>query len=421
MVSDKEYERGPESNGDSVDESLTEGPVEELSATAEELPPEPIKLGFKEIVEKELGLIKVCDYIASNPFDLIFQTKLIEKYSKEIIHPLIGGEEAPEECDGGRLFLREEYEQLNIAEKMQSIITTGESVARQNGIKAHVQKTMSRWSLVIYALAMVSYFGLMTLFPEANSTFILIPVFLIMCMGPQFLRSFFTKRWEKFKLAHTKTVLEQERTNIQDLKTFIQDLINDTRERLLDNKVTLDKIQFVLVSNDYENVQFIRSQGGTRGQPLSSVYQFSYPEGMGPSNVQSNYGKSGIPEDDNDSFVLLKNATFDDDGTLSEYLAEYPSKNDFQLPEALLGVSKFTSVDDPRVVIPSFQSNSRILCECGEPIKFTEMKSCSSALHNNFEFYLVIGEKCKCGLNPFVLFNSPGNAQVPDGLKPIFE
>ncbi len=425
MVSDKEHEYNPESQENSGDDAQTELPSEELAPTAEELPPEPVKLGFKEIVEKELGLIKVIDYAASNPFDLIFQKKLLDKYSNELIHPLIGSDEPPEECDGGRLFLREEFEQMKIGEKMQSIISTGEAVARENGIKAHVQKQMNRWNMIIMALAMVSYFGINWLFTtldvDVNQTLTMVPMLLLMCVAPQLMRKFFTKKWEVFKTAHTRTVIEQESANINDLKIFVQDLINDTRERLLDNKVALEKIQFMLLSNDYKNVQFVRSQGGTRGVPLSSVYQFEFPEGMGPVGPQANYGKSGIPEDDNDSFVLLRNATFDDEGSLSEFTAEYPSKDDFQLPEALLGASKFSSVEDPRVVIPSFQNNTRILCECGEPIKFSEMKSCTSALHNNFEFYLVIGEKCKCGLNPFVLFNSPGNEKIPDGLRPVFE
>jgi hypothetical protein len=141
---------------------------------------------------------------------------------------------------------------------------------------------------------------------------------------------------------------------------------------------------------------------------------------MGQSGT---YGKSGIPEDDdNDQFIVLKNAVFDDEGLLTEFNQALLPKDQEPFVEALLGGTKFNDIENPEYVIQNFKENEDIKCDCGEPVKFQDFKSCESILHEHFEYYLIIGEKCtKCKKNPFIIFNSPGNKEVPSGLKQLFE
>jgi len=257
--------------------------------------------------------------------------------------------------------------------------------------------------------------------PEA-STYVMIPMFLVICLLPNFLRTFMQKRWQKFKDEHNQEIIDMKQETIDDIKIFIQDLIDDTKDRLISNKISVQGIQFLLYSKDYNNLVFVRQQESKLGVSQYLVH-FADPEGMYQGNVSSTYGKSGIPEDDaNDQFIILKNAEFDDEGLLKEYNQALLPKDDDAFVEALLGGSKFHDVDNPEYVIPNFEENDDVKCDCGEPVKFQDFKSCESILHEHFEYYLIIGEKCtKCKKNPFIIFNSPGNKEVPSGLKQLFE
>lgn len=276
---------------------------------------------------------------------------------------------------------------------------------------------------------MLSMFVLMGIFPEAG-TYIMLPVMFGVCLLPQFLRTSFMKKWAVFKEETQGRVIEAQKTNIADLKSFVQSLLNDIRERLIANRVPLQAVQFVLFSKDYENLQFIADQS-VRGMK-NYVVQFTYPPGMQPFEMPAGRGMGplggapqsqgqGVPEDDeNDRFIILKKAVFDLDGVLTEYQVTFPEKAQTEKVEDLLNTAEFQPVNNPRAVIPSFKSNNKIKCECGEPLELAEMKSVVTE-SPKFEAYFVIGKKCKCGRNPFVLFNSPGNKEIPSDLKPLFE
>ncbi|MHA1561571.1 MAG: hypothetical protein ACTSPA_05545 [Promethearchaeota archaeon] len=147
MVSDNIPTEQPEDSNDKPENESDET----LEVKKEEVPPE--KLEFKDILDKEIGLIKILDYINNSVFDLIYQKKLMDKYRTEIIRPLIGeiGQES-EYLDGGRLFLQEEYEKLDIENKCDEMIQSAEELAAENGVKRHVQKSIGIISMVIMAV-----------------------------------------------------------------------------------------------------------------------------------------------------------------------------------------------------------------------------------------------------------------------------
>ena len=417
MVSDNTPNEQPE---DSNDKPETESDELLEKKKEEDVPPQ--KLEFKDILDKEIGLIKILDYINNSVFDLIYQKKLMDKYRNEIIKPLIGeiGQES-EYLDGGRLFLQEEYEKLDIEKKCDEMILSAEELAAENGVKRHVQKNIGIISMVIMAVSMGIFIGASSIWPEYQ-TYVMIPMFLIMCILPNFLRSLMMKKWQKFKDEHNQELIDMKQETVGDIKIFIQDIIDDTQDRLLTNKVSVQGIQFLLYSKDYNNLVFVRQQKSKMGESQFLVH-FADPEGIGKDNVSSTYGKSGIPEDDeNDQFIILKNAVFDDDGLLKEYNQVLLPKDEDAFVEALLGGTKFHDIDNPEYVISNFEENDDIKCDCGEPVKFQDFKSCESILHEKFEYYLIIGQKCKkCGNNPFIIFNSPGNKEIPSGLKKLFE
>ena len=416
MVSDNTPNEQPEDSNNNPENRSDEL----LEEKKEEFPPE--KLEFKEILDKEIGLIKILDYLNNSVIDLIYQKKLMDKYRKEIIRTLIGEiSQESEYLDGDRLFLQEEYEKLDIEKKCDEMIQSAEELAAENGVKRHVQKTIGIISMAVMAFSMVIFVAVSTWAPEA-STYVMIPMFLVICLLPNFLRTYMMKNWQKFKDEHNQELVDMKQETIDDIKIFIQDIIDDTQDRLLTNKISVQGIQFLLYSKDYNNIVFVRQQESKLGESQFLVH-FADPEGIGKSNVSSTYGKSGIPEDDaNDQFIVLKNAVFDEEGLLKENNPTFLPKDRYNFVEALLGGTKFHDIDNPEYVISNFKENEDVKCECGEPIKFQDFKSCESILHEQFEYYLIIGQKCKeCGNNPFIIFNSPGNKEIPSGLKQLFE
>ena len=248
------------------------------------------------------------------------------------------------------------------------------------------------------------------------------PVMIGVCVLPQLISKLFKKNWEKFKDTYQSEVLSMETDNRENLKIFIQDILNDTRDRLLTGNIPLEKFQFVLFADDYANVRFLRTQQTTKGQAPDAVYQFEYPEGMVPRGSPAKYGRSEIPEDEaNDEFIVLRDAQFNEEGEIQEFSVHYLTPEDEDLVEALLNASKIESVVTPEAMMPSFYNNDRIECSCHSLVKLKDLKTCTSRLHANFEFYLAVGEKCTCKKNPFVMFNSPGNEKIPEGLHPIFK
>jgi hypothetical protein len=190
----------------------------------------------------------------------------------------------------------------------------------------------------------------------------------------------------------------------------------------------LQAVRVVLLSQEYENLTFINTQKGRSS--LNYVMEFKYDPGMEPYPVPGAPNAKGITTTIpklpagkiEDTFVLLKKTHFNDEGTLTNYEIYFPPHELYPNIENLLNNTEFNPVDGPQDIIPSFTNNTQIFCDCGESIKFVEMKYCISKdpKFPGFEFYLAIGQKCGCGKTPYVLFPSPGNKDIPADLKDLF-
>jgi hypothetical protein len=125
-------------------------------------------------------------------------------------------------------------------------------------------------------------------------------------------------------------------------------------------------------------------------------------------------------DDENDQFIVLKNAKFNDDGQLLEFSQSVLTPTDTTKVESILAQCKFSPVDQPDEIVKDFANYDKIRCSCTEPIKLKEIKYCTTNETPALEFYLIIGEKCKCVKNPFVIFISPGIKDIPEKYKPLF-
>ena len=59
---------------------------------------------FRQILEKELGVMKVIDYIAEESYDLAFQKNVFDMYENQLFNPLLGDNIPSESLDGGSPF-----------------------------------------------------------------------------------------------------------------------------------------------------------------------------------------------------------------------------------------------------------------------------------------------------------------------------
>jgi hypothetical protein len=405
-----------------TEDNLSDAEKEEIpfDADVSDKPAQPKVLTGKDILEKNIGIVKYHDYLINNSLNFAFQRKLLKTYRTQLVEPIVGSVDAPpQNADKGRLFLRDEYFDLKIEEETDKIIEMTEDIARKNGIRTSMRKLLSIVQMIFYIISIGAYFILASIDP-GNRTYYLIGSFAIICAGPYLVRKVLQGRWDRFQKEHGPEIMKSLEPEIDNVKRFIQDVLDDTRDRLLNQSIPLDRFQFVLLSESYQNLKFVRSQAGAGDSLPKSVFQFEYPPGMQPVANKS-YGASGIIEDDtHDEFLLLQNPEFSDDGEIVNFHIEIANTKQESLIENLLNVSKFQTVTQPELVMPNFDSPANIACSCGDPIHFDSMKTCVSPLHSNFEFYLIIGHKCGCGKKPYILVNSPGNESVPEGLKPIF-
>ena len=83
-----------------------------------------------------------------------------------------------------------------------------------------------------------------------------------------------------FKEENKNSFYSENREEIMILKTFTGEVLNNIRSGLLDMKVPLQLIKFVLHSRDYENLNLI-NQRNVRGTS-QYFFSFEYPEGMEP-------------------------------------------------------------------------------------------------------------------------------------------
>ena len=88
------------------------------------------------------------------------------------------------------------------------------------------------------------------------------------------------KKWNVFKEKNKTILREKNNDDMENLHTFIQEIIDDVRDRLLANKLPLQLVNFVLFSKQYHNVKLVREQNinGT----ITCIYELEYPEGVTP-------------------------------------------------------------------------------------------------------------------------------------------
>jgi hypothetical protein len=242
-------------------------------------------------------------------------------------------------------------------------------------------------------------------------------------MLPQLIKSSVVKKWYAFKDQNKNEIYAENREDILILKNFTSELLDNIRSRLLELKVPLQLIKFMLYSRDYVNLTLL-NQKNIRGT-MQYVYTFDYPPGVEPIPVPQQlqqYQQALVPggkktEKMEVNFIVLTNMQ-GTDGIIESFVPTLKDKLAEKINE-MLNNSEFIKVsDDLNKIIPNYSEQMGIYCVCGEFAGISNIQICN--WKNQFKFYLFEGEMCKCGEKIYALSLMDENAEIPEELREIF-
>ncbi len=364
-------------------------------------------------IEDKLFISRFLDYFVEETLDFIHRDRSIEQYMKRLTDTVSKLEMGNEEDK----LLKINYEDKKVFELVQKLKVRAEELALSKGIKTSVDKRLRRLSLIITAPLLVAIIGLM--FIENLDILFLFPLLCIFCMLPQLLRSSVLKKWMRFKEENKNEVYTQNREDIMVLKSFVNDILNNIRTKLIELNVPLELIKFGLYSRDYENLQLI-NQRMMRG--VSQFYfVFEYPEGMEPFPIPESlqqYQQPLFPEKKYEKNFIVLTEMKGKDGIIQTFVPSLKDKLAKQINQ-MLNDSEFSeSPLNFKEIIPDYSKEMGIYCVCGELANITNVQICN--WKNQFKYYLFQGKQCKCGESIYAVSVMDEQAEIPEELKEIF-
>ncbi len=363
-------------------------------------------------VEDKLFITRFLDYFADEPLDFIFKEKNVSKYIDKLNETISKLEQGNEEDK----LLSMNYQEKNVVNLIRDIINRTENIAIERGFKTSADKRLRRLSLytTIPMLAIVAVLA----FIPGISYYVLFPVLCVFCMLPQLLRGSVLRKWTRFKEENRTEVYTQNREDVMVLKSFVGDVLNNIRTKLLELKVPLQLIKFVLHSSGYENLELI-NQKTYRGL-TQYYYTFAYPPGMDPLPLPENLRNldtSKVSETPEKNFIVLTELKAEN-GIITSFV---PSLRDKLADDinSMLNESEFENVQlDFTKIIPDYGKDLSIYCKCGEISEIVNVQECT--WKNKFKYYLFEGVRCNCGEKVYAISLMDSNAEVPEQLQPIF-
>jgi len=371
-------------------------------------------------IEKKLFIARFLDYFSEETLDFIYKDRSIEQYRQEIETFL---EKLTQEGTEEDKLLKKNFDDKQIIEVIYQLKKKAEDLALKNGIKEAIDKRLRKLSLITTIPMFILMMVLAVFFISTITDFIwiFIPLLCVFCMVPQLLRGGILKKWHLFKDENRTSFYTDNRSDIMILKNYTGEVLDNIRSKLLDMKVPLQLIKFVLHSRDYENLNLI-NQREVRGV-AQYFFSFEYPEGMEPfpipeillQNTQE-LPSEIKPKKLEKNFIILTELK-GKNGILTGYLPRIASSNAAKIND-MLNNSEFAKAPKSiSEIIPDFKNNP-IYCLCGELANFSKIHICN--WKNQFKFYLFEGEKCNCGEEIFVLSLMDEEDEIPSELRENF-
>ncbi|MFX0004930.1 MAG: hypothetical protein ACFE9C_05860 [Candidatus Hodarchaeota archaeon] len=375
-------------------------------------------LGLKENdikdIEKKLFIVRFLDFFSEETLQFIFKDNTLNQYIKEIttfLETLSGQREED-------LLLKQTFESREILDIINKLKVKAEELAISKGVKTSVEKRLRKMSLL---LMIPMFIPVIIAFIWPELTYFVLPVLCVFCMAPQLIRNSVVKKWFAFKDEYKNQIYSDYRGDIMILKNYASELLENIRIRLLELRVPLQLIKFVLHSRDYENLNLI-NQRNIRGA-MQYVYTFEYPSGVEPIPVPQElqqYQEPVIPgkkEKMEKNFIVLTNIK-GHDGIINYFEPTLRDKYAEKINDMLNTCEFEKAPDDFATIIPNYSPNMAIYCVCGEVAEIKSIQTCN--WKNEFKFYLFEAKKCKCGDKVYALSLMDESAIIPDELKDIF-
>ena len=379
---------------------------------------EALGLGPTDIqdIEKKLFIVRFMDYFSEETLDFIFKDNTLNQYIKQVTTHI---DDFGTRSEEDRL-LKQSFESKGIIDIIRKLKGKAEELAVSKGVKGSMDKRLRRLTLYI-TLPMFIPVVISFIFPDL--TYFLLPILCIFCMAPQLIRGSIVKKWFQFKEQNKLEIYTENREDIMILKSFAGESLDNIRSRLLELKVPLQLIKFMLHSRDYENLRLLNHKN-IRGT-MQYFYTFEYPPGVDPFPIPQQlqqYQEPIFPEKKKaakmeKNFIVLTEMK-GKDGIINFFVPTLKDKLADKINEMLNDSTFSKAPNDFNEIIPNYSETMAIYCVCGEVTEISNIQICN--WKNEFKFYLFEGRECRCGEQVYALSLMDESAEIPEELKEIF-
>jgi hypothetical protein len=368
-------------------------------------------LGLKpediQSVEKKLFIAKFLDYFKEDHFDFVYKDSSIDFYKREIYDFFDSVEKEEDKL------LKKKFQDKQIMDIILKLKKKAEEIALAKGnIKKPVDKRLRNLRLIIT----LPMFGVLIILMFFVPIWYVIPLLCLFCVVPQLIQAQILRKWYSFKEENRNDFFTQNRDDIMVLKDFAGDLLENIRLSLLDMKIPLQIIKFLLHSRDYENMTLL-SQSTSRGTN-QYVFSYDYPPGMEPFPIPEELlppqPPKTVPET---NFIVLSELKVEN-GKIKSYVPVLKSMLSDKI-NSVLNECEFTAApEDFKTLVPNYSENMAIYCLCGEIAEIAIVRICN--WKNQFKFYLFESRECQCGEKIYALSKMDDKDKVPTELEDIF-
>ena len=367
-------------------------------------------------VEEKLFIARFLDYFSEETLDFIFKDKSVDKYLEKLSSKIetLGTNEDDK-------LLKIKFEERKIDNLVRQVKARSEDAATLKGFKTSADKRLRKMSMMV-TIPLLVVITVLAFIPAIDYTF-MFPILCVFCMLPQFLKGSVMRKWAKFKEENRNDIYTENRDDIAVLKSYVQEVLSNIRNKLLEIKVPLQLIKFVLHSADYENLDLI-NQKAFKGL-TQYYYTFAYPPGMDPIPIPENLKqldqpispKTQMPEEAEQNFIVLTDIKAKL-GVIEEFVPSLRKEIAGQINK-MLNVSDFASAPiDFTKIIPTYGKDVNIYCQCGEVAEIINVQICT--WKNEFQYYLFESARCNCGEKVYILSVTDDTHNVPEELRDIF-
>ncbi|TFG15111.1 MAG: hypothetical protein EU535_02315 [Promethearchaeota archaeon] len=358
-------------------------------------------------VEKKLFIAKFFDYFKEETLDFVYKDRSLEMYKNEI-NRFFDAVESEEDK-----LLKKKFTDKKLMDIIYNLKKNAEELALN---KANIKKPIDKRIRNLRLIITLPMFGVLIILMFFIPIWYVIPLLCAFCVVPQLLQASIMRKWYDFKETNKNDFFVENRNDLLTLKDFAAELLSNIRSRLLEMKVPLQIIKFILHSRDYENMKLL-NQTTVRGSN-QYVFNFEYPPGMEPFPIPEELLPPQPPKKTPETNFIVLSELKTENGVIKSFVPVLKSMISDKI-NGILNECEFSSAPKNfKALIPNYSENMAIYCICGDIAEIKGVQVCN--WKNQFKFYLFESVECKCGDTIYALSVMDDKDKIPDELKEIF-